>query len=203
VIAQSPNTTTARHVVLETPRLRLLRFELADAPFIVELVNEPGWLRFIGDKGVRNVEDAERYLRTGPLDHYARLGFGLYLIERKVDGMPLGMCGLIKRDTLECVDIGFALLARVAGQGIAHEAAAAVLDHARHVGLTRLMAITTPDNDQSQKLLRKLGMRFDQEIRSHGCEGAPDGQDARMVRSHGCEGAPNDAVLHLFVTELG
>lgn len=158
----------------------MLRFELTDAPFIVELLNEPGWLRFIGDKGVHSIADAERYLRTGPLDQYARLGFGLYLIERQSDGAPIGACGLIKRDTLECPDIGFALLARVAGQGFAHEAAAAVLDHAKQLGMTRLMAITTPDNERSQQLLSKLGMRFDRAIR---------------VPS-------DDTLLHLFVTEL-
>lgn len=150
--------------VLRTERLGLRRFDLDDAPFILELVNEPEWLRFIGDKGVSSLADAQRYLQTGPLDMYARVGFGLYLVERNTDCVPIGMCGLIKRDALECVDIGFALLARHAGQGFALEAAAATLAHARDLGLPRLMAITTPDNVASQKLLKKLGMTFDREI---------------------------------------
>jgi [ribosomal protein S5]-alanine N-acetyltransferase len=151
--------------VIETQRLELRHVALADAPFIVELLNEPGWLRYIGDKGVSSVEDAHRYLRAGPLDMYERLGFGLYLVERKRDFTPIGLCGLIKRDTLEHVDIGFAFSASVTGQGYAIEAATATLAHAKDLGLQRLMAITTTDNYASQKLLRKLGMRFEREIR--------------------------------------
>jgi RimJ/RimL family protein N-acetyltransferase len=148
----------------QTERLRLRRFVLEDADFILELVNEPGWLRFIGDKGVNSIADARRYLQNGPLDMYARLGFGLYLVERKADGIPIGMCGLIKRDALEHVDIGFAFLARHTGQGFALEAARATLEHARELGIERLVAITTHDNAASQRLLRKLGMAFDREI---------------------------------------
>jgi ribosomal-protein-alanine N-acetyltransferase len=166
--------------VLATERLNLRRFDLQDAPFVIELVNEPGWLRFIGDKGVRTVEDAHRYLRDGPLSMYSRFGFGLYLVERKSDGAPIGTCGLIKRDTLEHVDIGFAFLARVAKQGYAHEAARAVVAQAKSLRLARLLAITTPTNHASQKLLVKIGLRFDKEITMSG--------DAEM--------------LHLFVAEL-
>lgn len=166
--------------VMRTERLGLRRLDLDDAPFILELVNEPDWLRFIGDKGVSSLEDAEHYLHAGPLDMYARFGFGLYLVERSADGMPIGMCGLIKRDTLECVDIGFAFLARHRGQGFALEAARATLAHAGDLGLKRLMAITTPDNAASQKLLAKLGMTFDGEIAL----------------------TPDVERLHLFVTDL-
>jgi RimJ/RimL family protein N-acetyltransferase len=150
--------------VIRTERLGLRRLTLADAPFILELVNEPDWLRFIGDKGVSSLAGAEHYLQAGPLAMYERFGFGLYLVERSTDAMPLGMCGLVKRDTLECVDIGFAFLARHRGRGFALEAATATLAHARELGLQRLMAITTPDNAASQKLLKKLGMAFDREI---------------------------------------
>jgi RimJ/RimL family protein N-acetyltransferase len=149
---------------MQTERLALRRFDLDDAEFILELVNEPGWLRFIGDKGVGSVADARHFLQTGPLDMYARLGFGLYLVERRADRIPIGMCGLIKRDALECVDIGFAFLSRHTGQGFAWEAAVATLAHGRDLGLTRLMAITTRDNSTSQRLLKKLGMRLDREI---------------------------------------
>jgi [ribosomal protein S5]-alanine N-acetyltransferase len=150
--------------VIETERLVLRRVELDDGSFILELLNEPGWLRYIGDKGVNCLEDAHRYLSAGPLDMYQRLGFGLYLVERKGDSAPIGLCGLIKRDTLECVDIGFAFSARAHGQGYAIEAAIATLAHAKDLGLHRLMAITTTDNYASHKLLRKLGMRFEREV---------------------------------------
>jgi ribosomal-protein-alanine N-acetyltransferase len=150
--------------VIQTERLGLRRFDLDDAPFILDLVNEPDWLRFIGDKGVSSLGDAQRYLQAGPLEMYARLGFGLYLVERRADGLPIGMCGLVKRETLECVDIGFAFLARYRRQGFALEAAKATLAHARDLGLQRLMAITTRDNVASKKLLGKLGMTFDREI---------------------------------------
>lgn len=147
-------------VVCETERLLLRRLEPEDAPFILELVNEPGWLRFIGDRNVHDLDGARRYMEEGPRALYARLGFGLYCVTAK-DGMPLGMCGLIKRDTLEDVDLGFAFLARHHGHGYAREAAAATLEHARRDhGLTRLAAITDPDNARSIHLLESLGFRY-------------------------------------------
>jgi RimJ/RimL family protein N-acetyltransferase len=155
----------ANQRVIETARLSLRRAVLDDAPFILALLNEPGWLRYIGDKGVNSLDDARRYLRERPLDMYQRHGFGLYLVERKHDSAPIGLCGLIKRETLECVDIGFAFFASASGQGYAIEAATATLAHARALGLQRLLAITTADNYPSQKLLRKLGMQFDREVR--------------------------------------
>ena len=148
--------------VLETQRLILRRLSVDDGAFILGLLNDPAWLRFIGDKGVRNLEDARNYIVTGPMDMYARLGFGLYLTERKSDGAPIGICGLIKRDALEDVDIGFAFLPDFRGKGYAREAAAAVMEHARSAfGLRRLVAITSPDNEASIRLLEKLGLRFE------------------------------------------
>jgi len=150
--------------VLSTERLVLRHLDFDDAPFVLELVNEPGWLQYIGDKGVRSLDDAKRYLQTGPLSSYERFGFGLYKIERREDHVSLGMCGLLKRDALEHPDIGFALRAEHAGRGYALEAASATLQHAKALGMDRLLAITTPKNHASQKLLRKLGFRFDKEI---------------------------------------
>ena len=136
--------------VLETERLVLRRFDTGDAQFILELVNDPDWLRFIGDKSVRNLEDARGYIQKGPVDMYARHGFGLYCVELKSDATPIGMCGLLKRDTLEDVDIGFAFLPRFRSQGYGHEAALATLAYGAHVlGLKRIVATTTPDNDAS------------------------------------------------------
>ncbi len=148
--------------ILETDRLILRRLLVDDAGFIVELLNDPSWLRFIGDKGVRTLADARAYILRGPIDMYARMGFGLYLTELKTDGAPIGLCGLIKRDSLEDADIGFAFLPRHWGQGYASEAASAVLAYGRNVlGLTRVVAITSPDNDASTRLLAKLGLKFE------------------------------------------
>jgi ribosomal-protein-alanine N-acetyltransferase len=152
--------------VLETDRLVLRRLSADDREFILELLNDPSWLRFIGDKGVRTLEDARNYIVTGPMDMYARLGFGLYLVERKSDAAPIGICGLIKRDALEDVDIGFAFMPDFRRKGYAREAATAVMVHARSAfGLRRLVAITSPDNEASIRLLERLGLRFEAVIR--------------------------------------
>ena len=111
--------------VLETKRLILRRLCADDAEFILELLNQPSFLRYIGDKGVRNTEDAIRYIQTGPVASYDRFGFGLYLVELKESDVSIGMCGLLKRETLPDVDIGFAFLPGYWSQGYAFEAAAA------------------------------------------------------------------------------
>ena len=148
--------------VLQTARITLRRLTVADASFMRDLVNEPSWIRFIGDRGVRTVEDARAYLVKGPMAMYERCGFGLWLCEARASGEALGICGLIKRDTLEDVDIGFAFLPRFWGQGYAREAAAAVLDYGREVlELDRIVAITSPDNTSSIRLLEKLGLRLE------------------------------------------
>ena len=152
---------TATGIVLTTERLILRWLTLDDAAFILELLNDPAWLRFIGDKGVHSQDDSRDYLRKGPLAMYERHGFGLYLVERKDGRVPIGMCGLIKRDSLEDVDIGFAYLPAYRTQGYAYEAAAAVLVHGRSdFGLQRIVAITSPDNTRSIALLERLGMTF-------------------------------------------
>ncbi|HSE11704.1 MAG TPA: GNAT family N-acetyltransferase [Rudaea sp.] len=148
--------------VLETDRLILRRLVPDDAPFILELVNDPDWLRYIGDKGVRNLDDARAYIENGPMAMYARVGFGLFCVELKTGRTPIGMCGLIKRDTLPDVDIGFAFLPQFRAQGYGREAARATLDHGRNVvGLKRIVAITSPDNDASGRLLEAVGLRFE------------------------------------------
>jgi RimJ/RimL family protein N-acetyltransferase len=152
--------------VLETDRLLLRRLSVDDAAFILELLNDPSWLRFIGDKGVRSIEDARDYIVKGPVAMYEREGFGLYLTQRKSDAAPIGLCGLIKRDSLDDVDIGFAFLPKYRAQGYAHESAAAVLTYGRTIlGLTRIVAITSVGNDASSRLLEKLGMRFQKTVR--------------------------------------
>lgn len=148
--------------VLETDRLTLRRYTLNDAEFIFRLVNDPSWLRFIGDKNVRNLDDARRYLREGPLDMYERFGFGMYRVEEREGGIPVGMCGLIKRETLPDADVGYAFLPEFRGKGYAFEAAAAVLAHGnRDFGLQRILAIVSPDNAGSIRVLEKAGMKFE------------------------------------------
>jgi RimJ/RimL family protein N-acetyltransferase len=152
--------------VLETDRLILRWLSTVDAEFILRLLNEPSFLRFIGDKGVRTLDDARNYILNGPVDMYNRLGFGLYLTELKDGGLPIGICGLIKRDGLEDVDIGFAFLPKFWAKGYAYEAAAAVIAYGKTaLGLNRIVAITSPDNYASARLLEKLGLRFERTIR--------------------------------------
>ena len=152
--------------VVETPRLALHRLTTDDADFILELLNEPSFLRFIGDKGVRTREDACRYIQAGPMASYERFGFGLYRVQLKTGGEPIGMCGLLKRDSLEDVDVGFAFLPRFWSRGFAFESASAVLAHGRQTwGLKRILAITSPDNEASIRLLAKLGFRFERMAR--------------------------------------
>lgn len=155
--------------VLDTQRLILRELSEGDAPFILGLLNEPGWLRFIGDRGIRTLDAAREYVLKGPVAMYRRLGFGLYAVERKSDGVVLGICGLIKRETLDDADIGFAFLERHGGEGYAFEAADAVMAYARNVlGLKRIVAITSVDNDKSIRLLEKIGLKFERLIRLAG-----------------------------------
>ena len=171
--SRGARAATAGHtVVIETARLVLRQLEAGDAAFILELLNEPAFLQFIGDKGVRTLSDAEAYIRQGPGDSYARRGFGLYATCLR-DGTPLGICGLVKRDGLADVDVGFAFLARHRLQGFALESAAAVLAHARQeLRLRRVVAITAPDNLGSIAVLERIGLRFERMIRleEHGPE---------------------------------
>jgi RimJ/RimL family protein N-acetyltransferase len=148
--------------IATTERLTLREIVAGDAPFILTLVNDPAWLRFIGDKNVRTESDARRYIEAGPAAMYAQRGFGLWLAERSDDGVPIGMCGLIKRDTLPDVDLGFAFLPAYRGSGYAFEAAQAAIDFAwERLGLARVVAITAPENDDSVRLLERLGFRFE------------------------------------------
>jgi len=157
-------TSTVR--VLETDRLILRRVSTEDAGFILELVNEPSWVRFIGDRGIRTLDGARDYISKMIVASYERFGFGLYLTELKESGTPIGLCGLIKRDALEDVDVGFAFFPRFWGNGYAHEAAAAVLALGKSAfGLDRIVAVTTIDNHSSIKALEKLGFEFERMVR--------------------------------------
>lgn len=150
--------------MLETERLALHAFDAdseGDVAFMHRLLNEPSFLRNIGDRGVRSLEDAHAYLLKGPLASYAANGFGLYRMQVKAGGTTIGTCGLVKRATLDYADLGYALLPEFCGMGYAVEAAAAVLAHGHGaLGLPRILAITNPDNTASIRVLQKLDFMF-------------------------------------------
>ena len=157
--------------IIETERLLLRHITGDDAEFIFELVNEPGWIQNIGDRGVRTIDDARRFIADRLAASYERFGFGLYLVELKETGAPAGMCGLVKRDSLEDVDIGFAFLERFWSKGYAFESASAVMDYAQNaLGLKRIAAIVSPGNPGSIKVLKKIGMDFERMIKMPGEE---------------------------------
>nr|WP_246039198.1 GNAT family N-acetyltransferase [Dictyobacter alpinus] len=151
--------------MIETDRLILRYLTTEDGAFVLALMNDPSWLHYIGDNGVRTLEDACTYIVNGPMAMYARVGFGLYVTALKEDHTPIGICGLIKRESLEDVDIGFAFLPQFWSQGYAYEAASAVIAYGRQVlGLQRMVAITSQDNQRSAHLLEKLGLHFERLI---------------------------------------
>ena len=143
----------------------------ADAAFVLEVLNDPGFIRFVGDRGVRTVGDAARYVAERFAESYRRNGFGLWLVETKDEGVPVGMCGLLTRKELNVVEVGYAFLPPFRGKGYAFEAASASARYAREVlGLPRLYAIVNPDNAVSIRVLEKLGMKFERAVRLSGEE---------------------------------
>jgi RimJ/RimL family protein N-acetyltransferase len=148
--------------IAETKRLRLRTITLddVDVGFHLALLNDPAFIEHIGDRGVRTMEESRRSISAGPLAMQKHYGHSMYVVELKDSGAPIGMCGLVKRETLVDVDIGYAFLPSYRGQGYAYEAARATVDHARKLGITRLAGITSPANTASNALLCKLGLRF-------------------------------------------
>ena len=148
-----------RHIILETERLYLVEAQLEDAAFYFELMNAPGWLQYIGDRGIKTVADAAEYLTHRVLISYQENGFGFYILITKKGEHRIGVSGIIKRPELEYVDVGFAMLPNYERRGYAYEATKAILDYADNIlGIYPICAITTPDNIASQKLLIKLGL---------------------------------------------
>jgi RimJ/RimL family protein N-acetyltransferase len=147
--------------ILETERLRLRELTLADTPFILALLNSPGWLEFIGDRNVRTEEQAIEYLENGPLKSYQDNGFGLSLVETKDQSQGIGMCGIIRREYLEGPDIGFAFLPEYMGKGYGYEIASATLSYALDTWqLPKVLAIADPTNKKSIRLIEKIGLRL-------------------------------------------
>ena len=162
--------------VLETERLSLRKLTVDDAEFILALLNEPSFLRYIGDKKVRNLDDARQYILNGPVASYERHGFGLNCVELRESHTPIGMCGLLKREELPDPDIGFALLPDFWNKGFAFEAATAVLEDARErLNVQRILATTSLDNDASINLLQRLGFRFEEVVKL-----SPNGEQLRL-----------------------
>ena len=151
--------------ILETERLILRKLTLDDAAFLFELMNEPAFIEYVADRGLRTEGDAARYLLDKILPMYERFGFGFYRVELRESEIAIGICGLIKRDTLDDADIGFSILQRFGGNGYAYEAAVAVLNYGRTVlGLARICGVTAPCNGTSIHLLEKLGLKFQRKI---------------------------------------
>ncbi len=154
-------------MVAETERLTISKFSIDDAPFFLELVNTPHWLKYIGDRNVKSIEDAEKRITESHIKSYNTNGFGFYVLRLKEgDNKPIGTCGLIKRDTLEHVDIGFAMLPENEGKGYGYESSVAVLKLAKEVfKLETIVAITLPTNAPSIKLIEKLGLTYQKRVK--------------------------------------
>ncbi|UOF14755.1 GNAT family N-acetyltransferase [Lysobacter capsici] len=151
---------------IQTERLLLSELTPDDAGFILQLLNEPSFLDNIGDRGVRDLDGAVRYILDGPVNSYARYGHGLLRVSLRDSGEPIGMCGLLKRDTLPDADLGYAFLPRHWSRGYAIESGTAVLQHAREVlALPRVLGLVDPANQPSIKVLERLGLRFERELR--------------------------------------
>jgi RimJ/RimL family protein N-acetyltransferase len=165
---------------LDTPRLHLRPLGEDDGAFMVALLNDPAFLRYIGDRGVRTPEDACAYIRRGPVASYERFGHGLLLVALRDTGTPIGICGLLRRDTLPDVDVGFAFLPDYCWKGYGFESASAVLADGRaSLGLKRIVAITDPENAPSIRLLEKLGLAFERMIMMPG--------ETKVLRLHAWE----------------
>ncbi|HET9986129.1 MAG TPA: GNAT family N-acetyltransferase [Longimicrobiales bacterium] len=172
--------------ILETERLVLRRLTTDDAAFVLGLLNQPSYLRFIGDKGVRTLDDARDYLLKGPIDSYERHGHGLYLAVLKDGGVPIGMCGLLRRPGLDDVDVGYALLPQFWSKGYAFEAASAVMAYGRDtLRLERIVAIVSPENGASIRILEKLGLTFSRTVRLPG-----DGAEVQLFAPRDGRGGP-------------
>lgn len=160
-------------IILETERLQILEFTKDDVKFVFDLVNEPAWIEFIGDKNIHNLNDAANFIENKLCPSYKENGFGLFLVKLKELNIPIGMCGLVNRPGLDDIDVGFAFLAKHRKKGYAFESTKAMLAYAKNtLKISRIVAITNPDNIASGNLLEKLGFKFDQLINL-----AEDGKD--------------------------
>ena len=155
-------------MILETERLRIRELTLGDAPFILELVNDPDWKRFISDRKIHTIEAAKEYLQNILIPSYTNWGFGFYLVAEKETETPIGISGFVDRDELESVDVGFAFLPIGRGKGYAYEATKALLEYGKNtLKFDVILGIANNDNERSHSLLKKLGLRFDKFVKLH------------------------------------
>lgn len=155
--------------ILQTERLQLRWFTLADTPLMYAIWNDPAFVRFVGDRGIETLEMAETAMRDGPLHLYEKYGYGPFRVTQRSDGANAGVCGLYRRENLDAPDIGFAFLPDYRGMGLGYESSCAVLRHARdELELPRVSAIVSPQNMASVRLLEKLGLRFADSVRMPG-----------------------------------
>ena len=153
-------------MITETPRLRIRELTIGDAEFILGLVNEPSFLENIGDKGVRNLEDARQFILEGPWASHRERGYGQFLVELKEGGEAIGVCGLLYREILDVSDIGCAFLPEFWRRGFAYEAACAVMEYGRAtLGIEKIVGLTSEENVASIKALEKLGMSFEKMVK--------------------------------------
>jgi len=165
--------------IIETERLILREFTLDDSAFMLDLLNQPSFIQFIGDRGVRTMEDACDIIAKRYIEAYEQLGFGIYLTLLKEDQTAIGICGLVKRDGLDDVDIGYAFLPQYWSKGYATESATAVLYYARNtLGIKRVLGITTIDNHSSIHVLEKLGFKFQRMVKL-----SEDGGELKLFES--------------------
>jgi len=156
-------------IPIVTERLTLREVTRDDAAFILELLNTPKFIKYIGDRGARSIDDALRYIDERYLASYRDNGYGLYGVGENASGKPIGACGFVRRDALPGPDIGFSFLPEFEGKGYGFESAAAVMKYGREVlGFDKVLAITSLDNAASEKLLTKLGFTFDETIDLNG-----------------------------------
>jgi RimJ/RimL family protein N-acetyltransferase len=175
VQVNAPSGKPGPRIVLETTRLTLRELTSGDAAFILGLLNQPSFLRFVGDRGIRSEADAATYIDEGPGANYRRHGYGLYLVLLRETAAPVGICGLVTREWLDAPDLGFSLLPAYWSRGYAFEAASAVLEQANtEHRVPRVLAITNPDNRSSIRLLERLTFAFDKRVRT------PDGEELSL-----------------------
>jgi len=153
-------------MIIETPRLHMRELTIEDADFVFKLVNEPSFLENIGDKGVRNLEDARQFILEGPWTSHRERGYGEFLVELKEGGDPIGICGLLYRECLDVSDIGCAFLPQYWRRGYAYEAACAVMEYGRStLGIDKIVGLASEENLASIKMLEKLGMSFERTVK--------------------------------------
>jgi len=154
-------------IIAETNRLIIKKFKKADASFFLELANSPNWIKYIGDRDLKTEKDAKKYLKNGTIKSYDTFGFGFYKLELKTENnKPIGTCGLVKREELDDVDIGFAMLPEYEGMGFGYESSVEILKIAKQkYNLKRIAAITLPTNKSSIHLLEKLGLTLEKKVK--------------------------------------